>query len=103
LDETLAMISASGGKAIAVAADVTNRAALDEAVSKTEAGLGALGIAVNAAGIANANPAEEMAEEQYQTLMDINMKGCSFPVKPRQRPCLKMAKVQLSTSRLCPV
>lgn len=89
LDETLAMISASGGKAIAVAADVTNRAALDEAVSKTEAGLGALGIAVNAAGIANANPAEEMAEDQYQTLMDINMKGVFLSCQAEAKAMLK--------------
>ena len=52
--------------------------ALDDAVTRAERELGNLGIAVNAAGIANANPAEEMSEDQYQTLMDINMKGVFF-------------------------
>ncbi len=75
LDDTLGLIGTTGRKAIAIAADVTSGQALTDAVARTEAELGPLGIAVNAAGIANANPAEAMEEEQYQTLMDINMKG----------------------------
>jgi NAD(P)-dependent dehydrogenase (short-subunit alcohol dehydrogenase family) len=75
LADTASMIEAAGRRAIVVTADVTDRGAVAAAVAETEAKLGALGIAVNAAGIANANPAEEMEEEQYQTLMDINMKG----------------------------
>ncbi len=75
LADTVQMVAKAGGSAIAIHADVTDRAALDAAVARTESELGPLGIAVNAAGIANAGPAEEMDEEQYQTLMDINMKG----------------------------
>lgn len=75
LTDTLTMIEKTAGKAIAITADVTSKNSLIEAVQRTEAELGNLGIAVNAAGIANANPAEAMDEEQYQTLMDINMKG----------------------------
>ncbi len=75
LDQTRAMIGAAGRRALTLAADVTSKTALMAAVAQTEAELGPLRIAVNAAGIANANPAEEMAEEQYQTLMDINLKG----------------------------
>ncbi|MFM9857731.1 SDR family oxidoreductase [Pseudoxanthobacter sp. M-2] len=76
--ETVEAIRAAGRKAIAIAADVTRRAALDAAVARTEQELGPLSIALNAAGIANANPAETMDEDQYQTLMDINMKGVFF-------------------------
>ncbi len=75
LDDTLGLIAGTGRKAIAIAADVTDKAAVVDAVAQTEDALGPLSIALNAAGIANANPAEEMEEEQYQTLMDINMKG----------------------------
>lgn len=45
------------------------------AVRRTEAELGPLRIALNAAGVANAAPAEDMEEAQYQTLMDVNLKG----------------------------
>ena len=75
LDDTLSMISSSGRKAIAIAADVMSKTALVEAVARAESTLGPLRIAINAAGIANANPAEEMEEDQYQMMMDINMKG----------------------------
>jgi NAD(P)-dependent dehydrogenase (short-subunit alcohol dehydrogenase family) len=92
LDETLSMIAQTGRKAIAIAADVTDRAALEAAVTRTEAELGPLGIAVNAAGIANANPAEEMSEEQYQTLMDINMKGVFFSCQAQARAMLAHGK-----------
>lgn len=92
LDETAEMIVAAGRKAIAVGADVTDRAALDAAVAQAERDLGPLGIAVNAAGIANANPAEEMSEEQYQTLMDINMKGVFFSCQAEANAMLKHGK-----------
>ncbi|MFV0332557.1 MAG: SDR family oxidoreductase [Tropicimonas sp.] len=75
LAETAGQIAAAGRRALTLTADVTDKAALVSAVARTEADLGALSIAVNCAGIANANPAEEMDEDQYQTLMDINMKG----------------------------
>lgn len=78
LEESIEHIKSTGQKAIAIAADVTHKSALTEAISQTEKQLGLLNIAVNSAGIANANPCEEMAEEQYQTLMDINMKGVFF-------------------------
>ena len=89
LADTVAMIEGAGRRAVAITADVTDRSALGEAVAKTEANLGALGIAVNAAGIANANPAEEMTEEQYQTLMDINMKGVFFSCQAEAAAMLK--------------
>lgn len=75
LDETLAMIAPTGRRAIAIAADVTSKADVAEAVRRTEAELGPLRIALNAAGVANAAPAEDMEEAQYQTLMDVNLKG----------------------------
>lgn len=92
LAETTDQIKAAGRRAIAIAADVTDRAALDAAVARAEADLGALGIAVNAAGIANANPAEEMSEKQYQTLMDINMKGVFFSCQAEANAMLKHGK-----------
>lgn len=89
LAETLDLIAGTGRKAIAIGADVTDRAALDAAVAQTEADLGPLRIAVNAAGIANANPAEDMSEDQYQTLMDINLKGIFLSCQAEANAMLK--------------
>ncbi len=72
---------------INIAADVTSGASLNEAVARTEAELGALTLAVNAAGIANANSAEEMEESQFQTMMDINLKASSCPPRRKRGRC----------------
>lgn len=89
LKATVDVIEGSGRRALAMPADVTDAAALADAVARTEAALGPLAIAVNAAGIANANPAEEMDEDQYQTLMDINMKGVFLSCQAEARAMLR--------------
>ena len=58
LAQTADFIARAGRRSIQIAADVTQSAALNDAVARTEAELGALSLAVNAAGIANANPEE---------------------------------------------
>ena len=92
LAQTADLIAAAGRRSIQIAADVTASSALAEAVAKTEADLGPLRLALNAAGIANANPAEEMSEDQYQTLMDINMKGVFLSCQAEARAMLAHGK-----------
>ncbi len=92
LQSTIETIESAGGSALALQADVTDRQALEDAVTQTESSLGALGIAVNAAGIANACAAEEMAEEQYQTLMDINLKGVFNSCQAEAKAMLRAGK-----------
>lgn len=89
LAETVAAVQNAGRRALSVTADVTDKAALADAVAATEATLGPLGIAVNAAGIANASPAEEMEEDQYQALMDINLKGIFLSCQAEARAMLR--------------
>jgi NAD(P)-dependent dehydrogenase (short-subunit alcohol dehydrogenase family) len=88
LRDTADVIEGAGRKAVTIAADVTDKSALADAVARTEAELGPLSMAVNAAGIANANAAEEMEEDQYQTLMDINMKGVFLSCQAEARAML---------------
>lgn len=89
LADTAGHIRAAGRRSLQIAADVTSKSSLADAVAHTEAELGALSLAVNAAGIANANPAEEMDEDQYQTLMDINLKGVFLSCQAEARAMLK--------------
>jgi NAD(P)-dependent dehydrogenase (short-subunit alcohol dehydrogenase family) len=88
LATTAAFIVTTGRRSIQIAADVTSSAALNDAVARTEAELGALSLAVNAAGIANANPAEDMEESQFQTMMDINLKGVFLSCQAEARAML---------------
>ncbi|TRD15537.1 SDR family oxidoreductase [Palleronia caenipelagi] len=86
--QTAAFIAKTGRKSVQIAADVTSGSALAEAVRQTETELGPLRLALNAAGIANAAPCEEMEEDQYQTLMDINMKGVWLSCQAQARAML---------------
>ena len=89
LARTAELIAATGRRSIKVTADVTSSEAVGDAVARTQAELGPLTLAVNAAGIANANPAEEMAESQFETLMDINLKGVFLSCQAEARAMLK--------------
>ncbi len=75
VSDTLAEITAAGARGCALQADVTDGAALDAAVATVERELGPLRLAVNAAGIANAAPAEEMDAAQWQTVIDVDLGG----------------------------
>ena len=92
LARTADFIARAGRRSIQIAADVTSAAALNEAVARTETDLGALTLAVNAAGIANANPAEEMEESQFQTMMDINLKGVFLSCQAEARAMLNSGR-----------
>ncbi|KAB0678468.1 SDR family oxidoreductase [Aureimonas leprariae] len=89
LAKTAAAIAALGRRSIPIAADVTSAEALADAVERTENELGALHFAVNAAGIANANPAEEMEESQFQTMLDVNLKGVFLSAQAEARAMLR--------------
>lgn len=89
LAKTADFIEKAGRRSIRIAADVTSGAALDEAVARTEAELGPLTLALNAAGIANAHPAEEMEESQFQAMMDVNLKGVFLSCQAEARAMLR--------------
>jgi NAD(P)-dependent dehydrogenase (short-subunit alcohol dehydrogenase family) len=74
-EETANEISGSGGRAVRIAADVTDLAQLRAAVERTQAAFGPLTLAVNSAGIANAAPAETMSLEQWQRVYDVDVAG----------------------------
>lgn len=88
LDATVAAIVGAGGRAIAIAADVTDAASLAEAVRRTETDLGPLGLAVNSAGIANAAPAEEMPLAQWQRVVDVDLTGVFLSCQAEGRAML---------------
>jgi NAD(P)-dependent dehydrogenase (short-subunit alcohol dehydrogenase family) len=64
-----------GRKGIAFRADVTRKEQVDKAFAETVKELGRLDICVNNAGISIQKPAEEMPEEDWDSILDINLKG----------------------------
>ncbi len=86
--ETVSRIEASGGRALAAGGDVTNAADLAAAIAAAEANLGALSIALNCAGIANAAPAQDMAETQWRQVIDVNLTGIFLSCQAEARAML---------------
>lgn len=74
-DALVASIVRSGGRAIAVEADVSDGAAVDSMVGQVGAALGTVDLLVNNAGIETIVPFLEMTEAQYQRVLDVNLKG----------------------------
>jgi NAD(P)-dependent dehydrogenase (short-subunit alcohol dehydrogenase family) len=75
LRDTVKHITDIGGEASLFTGDVRQLSHLRDAVAQAKSQYGRLDIAVNAAGIANANPALEMEAEQWQRVIDINLTG----------------------------
>ena len=74
--ETLiAAIAAAGGRAIAVAADVAEVAAVEAMVARTEAELGPVTILVNTAGVAWRGTLDTYDREQVARMRQVNVEG----------------------------
>ncbi len=68
-------ISAAGGKAMAVGADVADEQAVTEAVARVAEGLGAPTVLVNNAGITRDNLLFKMSTDDWEQVMDVHLKG----------------------------
>ena len=64
-----------GGTAVAIRADVANRADVQNLVKETVANFKAVHILVNNAGITRHAPLLEMTEEDWDTVLDVDLKG----------------------------
>jgi NAD(P)-dependent dehydrogenase (short-subunit alcohol dehydrogenase family) len=68
-------IRTTGGTALPLRLDMTDRASIREVVDKTEAALGAVTILVNNAGIPDAQRAHKMSDELVDAVFDTNLRG----------------------------
>lgn len=86
---SVADIEAAGGRALAVPADVTDPESMAAAVATIQSELGPLTLAVNAAGIANAAPAEEMELNVWKRLYDVDVTGVFVSSQAEARAMLE--------------
>jgi NAD(P)-dependent dehydrogenase (short-subunit alcohol dehydrogenase family) len=89
LDQAVAAVLAAGGAGRAIPADVTDLASLEAAVSEAERELGPVTLAVNSAGVHSTAPAEEMALEDWQRLIDVNLTGVLLACQAEGRAMLR--------------
>ena len=71
-------IGEAGGRSVSLVADVSDAAAVDDAVARAAAELGPIDIAVNAAGIWSANPVTESDAAAFDPIIDVNLKGTYY-------------------------
>ncbi len=75
LEETVAAVADAGGRALAIPGDVRDEAHAADAVARTVEAFGALTILVNNAGVIGAGPIESTSTEEWDRLIDIDLKG----------------------------
>jgi 3-oxoacyl-[acyl-carrier protein] reductase len=68
-------ITSSGGRAVAVGADVSDAEAVEAAVKRVEAELGAPTVLVNNAGIIRDNLLFKMSVDDWDTVMNVHLRG----------------------------
>ena len=89
LAETAARVAAHGRRAHVTKGDASSADDLAAAVESTERVLGPLSLAVNAAGIANAAPAEDMDLETWERMLRTNLTGVFLSCQAEARAMLR--------------
>lgn len=87
--DVVSEITAGGGKALAIGADVGSLAAAEEAVSRCIAEFGSLDVLVNNAGIARDQLILRMTEEEWDQVITTNLKGAWNFAKAAAKPMMK--------------
>ena len=75
LEETAAEVEKQGRKALPISCDVADPESVDQMVKRTMEEFGKIDILVTTAGIALRHAAEEMPIDEWQKVMDVNVRG----------------------------
>jgi 2-deoxy-D-gluconate 3-dehydrogenase len=78
VDAVVRELSAQGVKALGTVLDVTNLAAIGGVVASVEEALGGIDFFVNSAGTNIQNLAVEVSEEEWDTILTLNLKAAFF-------------------------
>ena len=77
-DVLVADIAALGRRGVSIPIDVTSVASIEAAVSTAEDHLGPIGVAVANAGVNIRKPGLDLTESEWDSVLDINLKGVFF-------------------------
>lgn len=87
-EETVALIANDGGTAEFFAVDVSVEASMRQAIDAVVTRCGRLDIAFNNAGVTHKAPLEEHREEDWDRVVDTNLKGIWLAIKHQARHML---------------
>lgn len=84
LQETVEKIRESGGRALAIGCDVTDEADVRAMVERVELEVGEVDVLINNAGISIHGSIVDLSAEEYDRVMDVNLRGpfltCKYTV-----------------------
>ncbi|WP_329181421.1 3-oxoacyl-ACP reductase FabG [Streptomyces sp. NBC_01477] len=83
--DTVDTITAAGGRALAVGADVSDEAQVEAAVARVAAELGAPTVLVNNAGVLRDNLLFKMSAGDWDTVMNVHLRGAFLMTRAAQR------------------
>lgn len=89
LESACGEIRAKGGEALAVTGDVSRAADADQLCAATLEAFGKADILVNNAGVTRDNLVMRMSEEDWDQVLDTNLKGTFLCIKAFTRPMMK--------------
>ncbi len=89
LDDTKRQIEALGRRCLPLALDVRDHASIKAAVDATHAGFGRIDILVNNAGCNIRKPALDVTWEDWNTILDTNLRGPFFVAQAAARHMVK--------------
>ena len=81
LEDTKSAIIAKGGKALALACDVSNKSSVESAFEKIRAELGAVDILVNNAGVTYSRKFHETPDDVWEQIIQTNVNGVFYCCK----------------------
>ncbi|NOR66240.1 MAG: SDR family NAD(P)-dependent oxidoreductase, partial [Woeseiaceae bacterium] len=92
LEETAQLIADKGGKAICVELDVTDSASVRDCFAESESSAGIADILVNNAGISREGFLADLSEEDWDAVVDTNLKGVFLVAQAAARSLIKAEK-----------
>lgn len=78
LEKLAEEVTSAGGRALTITADVTDRAQAEAAVQRTVSELGRLDTVINNAGVMLLGPAVDAPVEEWDRMVDLNVKGLLY-------------------------
>lgn len=88
-DEVVELIKNAGGEAFAIQADVSNQESVKNMIDETIATFGSIDILVNNAGITRDNLLMRMKEDEWDDVININLKGVFLCTKGVTRQMMR--------------
>lgn len=89
-EDTVAAITSSGGKAIALGADIADRGQVQAAMAALRETFGPITIVVNNAGVTAFTPFDQITDDAWDFMFQVNVKG-TFIVTQEALPDMKAA------------